>query len=161
MRETLLLSAELLARKGLLPAAQVQAIRAGQGAADTAADLIALVSLFTGAWDRVATKVPVEPEELTRATALAAELLTVTGDREVPGPARGEGALEDRARAFTLLVRAYDECRRAVAFIRWHAGDAEAIAPSLYRRRARGKRVEEAPVEGSASAEGPSAPRAV
>jgi hypothetical protein len=40
-----------------------------------------------------------------------------------------------RARAFTLLVNAYDACRQALAYLRWKEGDAESIAPSLFKKR--------------------------
>jgi hypothetical protein len=41
-----------------------------------------------------------------------------------------------RQKAFTLFVRAYDEARRAVQYLRAKAGDADSIAPSLYQGRA-------------------------
>jgi hypothetical protein len=47
---------------------------------------------------------------------------------------------ELRARAFTLLVRHYDECRRAITYVRHHEGDADEIAPSLFTRAAKPKR---------------------
>jgi hypothetical protein len=34
-------------------------------------------------------------------------------------------------KAWTRLDRAYDQCRRGLAFIRWGAGDANTIGPSL------------------------------
>jgi hypothetical protein len=47
-----------------------------------------------------------------------------------------------RARAFRLLVNEYDQLRRAVTFVRWDHGDANAFAPSLHsgahKRRSRG-----------------------
>jgi hypothetical protein len=36
-----------------------------------------------------------------------------------------------------LLAQVYDQCRRAVFFLRWNEGDADAIAPSLYTKRPR------------------------
>jgi hypothetical protein len=41
-----------------------------------------------------------------------------------------------RHRAYTLFVRAYDEVRRAVSFLRWRKGDADDIIPSIYSVRA-------------------------
>jgi len=41
--------------------------------------------------------------------------------------------MSDRcARAFTLLCRVYDLAQKAVVFLRWEHGDADAIAPSLF-----------------------------
>jgi hypothetical protein len=40
-----------------------------------------------------------------------------------------------------LFLKAYDETRRAVKFLRWRERDAETIVPSLYRGRGgRGKK---------------------
>jgi len=36
-------------------------------------------------------------------------------------------------------MRAYDEARRAVVFLRWHQDDADTITPSLYAGRGKGK----------------------
>ena len=38
-------------------------------------------------------------------------------------------------RAFTLFSRAYDATRGAVTYLRWNEGDADDIAPSLYKGR--------------------------
>src|SRR5262249_4506170 len=40
-----------------------------------------------------------------------------------------------RARAVTLLANAYDACRQALAYLRWKEGDAESVAPSLFKTR--------------------------
>ena len=40
-------------------------------------------------------------------------------------------------RTFTLLYWAYDHVRKCVGFVRWHEGDADQIAPSLYAGRTR------------------------
>ena len=50
----------------------------------------------------------------------------------------GQTAAGDlRARTFTLLYWAYDHVRKCVGFVRWHEGDADQIAPSLYAGRTR------------------------
>ena len=56
-------------------------------------------------------------------------------------------SLDDRHRAYTVLVRAYDQARRAVTYLRWDQGDAELFAPSLWaRRKRRRRRANEQPV---------------
>ena len=42
---------------------------------------------------------------------------------------------ERRVRAYTLFVRAYDQCRRAATYLRWGEEDADEIAPSLFANR--------------------------
>jgi len=44
---------------------------------------------------------------------------------------------ELRARAYTLLVDAYNHCRRGVTFLRWSQRDVERFLPPLFARRGR------------------------
>ena len=140
LRELLLRGAELLALAGYVSGERVAAIRSGQGHADTADDLQALVRLYRETWGRVHDKVPVTKDMITRALTLSTELNLALGGRDLddedPLAERSDPA-HVRAQAFTLFVRAYDECRRGVAYLRWHHGDAMAIVPSLYPRRGR------------------------
>ena len=65
--------------------------------------------------------------------------MVAAGLRE-QGPAVVQDVARIRDQAFTLMMRAYDEVRRAVTFLRWQQGDADTIAPSLYAGRGgRGK----------------------
>jgi len=85
-------------------------------------------------------------------------LLAALGVREHGASPPAFDAAERRACAFTLFMRAYDQARRAVIFLRWDEGDADEIAPSLYKGRGgRGQRAE-APAEApAASTEAPAA----
>ncbi|WP_437597092.1 hypothetical protein WMF28_31295 [Sorangium sp. So ce590] len=135
LREDLLSDAEALARRGLLDADTVAEIRAGLGHIDTANDLVALSALFTVSWAEVANKTAATEEEVRRAGEIGPQLLAALGVREHgkgPGPTE---AADRRARAFSLLVHAYDQTRRAVAYLRWDEEDADTIAPSLYKGR--------------------------
>ncbi|WP_433935461.1 hypothetical protein AB3662_12090 [Sorangium cellulosum] len=135
LRENLLGDAEALARRGLLDAATVADIRAGQGHIDIANDLVALSALFSASWSEIAGKTAATEEEVKRAGEIGPQLLAALGVREHgkgPGPTE---AADRRARAFALLVHAYDQVRRAVAFLRWDEEDADVIAPSLYKGR--------------------------
>ncbi len=54
-----------------------------------------------------------------------------------------------RAKVFTMLVKAYDQVRRALAYLRHEEGDADEIAPSLFitkRGRAKEEKDENVPV---------------
>lgn len=136
LRELLLGAAELLSLFGLVSAERVADIRAGTGHLDTASDLIALHALFVEHWKRVDGKTPVTREQVERAGVLGTEMHELVASRKFAAP--GEPAPDDpqrvRARAFTLLVRKYDECRRGVTYLRWKFGDAETFAPSMYLR---------------------------
>jgi hypothetical protein len=141
LRETLLVAAEALGHKGVVDAARVATIRSGQGDLDTANDLTMLAALFAEAWDVVKNKTAVEWAEVERASNLGPELLIALGARDqptMPSPKAADPA-ERRARAFTLLVKAYDTCRRAATYLRWEEGDADIIAPSLFANRSKSR----------------------
>lgn len=54
-----------------------------------------------------------------------------------PATARRSGGrvADARQRTFTLLVRSYDQIRRALSYLRWNEGDVDRIAPSLWAGR--------------------------
>lgn len=151
LRENLLGDAEALARRGLLDADAVAEIRKGQGNVDKANDLVALSALFTRHWDEIENKTAATPAEVQRAGELGPLLLAALGAREhgaAPAPAE---VADQRRRAYTLFVRAYDETRRALSYLRWHEGDLDQLAPSLYKGRGgppREKKAGEEPKQG-------------
>ncbi|WP_438015427.1 hypothetical protein WMF18_31760 [Sorangium sp. So ce315] len=159
LRENLLGDAEALARRGLLDAATVADIRAGQGHIDMANDLVALSALFSASWSDIAGKTAATEEEVKRAGEVGPQFLAALGVREHgkgPGPTE---AADKRARAFALLVHAYDQIRRAVAFLRWDEGDADEIAPSLYKGRT-GRATSSTETTAAPADEGPAGPTA-
>lgn len=135
LRELLLGDAEALGRRKLLDGKVVAEIRAGQGNIDKANDLVALSALFTTRWDDIEHKTAASLEEVRRAGELGPLLLAALGVRDHGVPLEPDAAADQRRRAFTLFFRAYDEIRRAVSYLRWHEGDADQIAPSLYKGR--------------------------
>lgn len=142
--------ARSLAAKGILDRVAVRGMTRGRGFLGTANALLAPVILIRMSWADIEGKTPIEPQDLDRAERVARDLCAQAGRRV----SRGRAALEedDRpARALTLLVRAYDDVRQAVAFVRWKHGDVDTIAPSLYIKRraprARGEPPPAAPAE--------------
>lgn len=108
------------------------------GYKNVASDLLLLVSVYRSNWSKIEGKTTCTVQELDRADKLATRMLRLFGLRE-QAPAVTAAWADSRARAFTLLFRHYDAARRAVAYLRWHQGDADAIAPSLYAGRNQGK----------------------
>jgi len=74
--------------------------------------------------------------DLDRAATLAATFANALGEREKATSSTSEPA-ELRVRAYTQLVTTWDEIRRVVTFLRWHQGDVDALAPSLWAGRGR------------------------
>lgn len=137
LRENLLSDAEALAKRKVIDASVTEEIRSGQGNIDMANDLVALAALFSNNWSEVKGKTAATEAEVERAGQLGPLLLAALGVREQGAAVAPVEAAAKRARAFTLFVRAYDETRRAVTYLRWHEKDADELAPSLYKGRGR------------------------
>jgi hypothetical protein len=139
LRERMLGVAEALVAFGLVDAERVASIRSGTGHLDMAQDLVALSKLFRERWGELEGKTPLTPSDVERAGELGLALHGAIGRRRVgtDGSAAAGEYEEARLRAFRLFVRAYDQARRAVSYLRWNEGDVEALVPSIYRVRRR------------------------
>jgi hypothetical protein len=91
-------------------------------------------SALTEAWPRIQGKCGTEQTELDRADKLATRIQRLVGLRE-QSPAEIAESADNRARAFTVFYRGYNQVRRAISFLRWDEDDVEKIAPSLYAGR--------------------------
>jgi hypothetical protein len=136
LRNKLLIWGTALAATGSFDPAALDKIRAGGGHKDLARDLVGLVVLFRSRWDDVKNKCDVTEADLERGAQLGPAAFSMIGTRESPTLTANtpEGALRVR-RAWTLLDRAYTQCRRVLQFLRFEQGDADLIAPSLRRNR--------------------------
>jgi hypothetical protein len=139
VRETLLADANTLVARGYINASVLKQLKGPVGYKNVATDLQILGSVLKDNWATIAGKCATQLGELEHAIKLAARILRVVGLRE-QSPAVIAAAADIRMRAFTLFTRAYDDARRAVIYVRWHEGDADAIAPSLYAGRSNGRK---------------------
>lgn len=103
----------------------------GRGYRSIAFDVLGLVELFLEGWDKITGNTPLRMADLTSARLDARRLMGAIGI-DVNGTS--DEALI-RAQAFTLAVRAYDEVRRGMTYLRWRHGDTDSIIPSLYAGR--------------------------
>lgn len=150
LRSNLLVAAEALAHAGLFDAGHVAKIRSGQGHLDTANDLVALAALFRNNWGKIEGKTAITPGDIEKAATVGPRLIEAVGVREQVSERSPSQIADDRRRAFTLLVRAYDDCRRAVSYLRWAEGDTNQFAPSLYGRRPKAKAASPSSVDSNA-----------
>jgi hypothetical protein len=151
-------SAQVLASHGYVDAERLTRLKQQTGYRALAADVLTLCALFREQWEQLAGKMPYTQTDLKRSGQLALDLISAVGFREQSPVIIGAVAL-NRQRAFTLFLRAYDDARRAVHYLRAKIGDAETIAPSLYAGRAvrrRGEESEETP-EQAPNADAPAA----
>jgi hypothetical protein len=152
LRTALLGDAEALAARGLLDADSVKTIRAGNGNMDTANDLVALSALMGASWSKIESKTAATADEVRRAGDLGPLLIAAIGVREHGTTVTPAEAAERKVRAFTLFTRAYDQTRRAVTYLRWNEGDADTLAPSLYKGRGGSRSASTPKEEGSREA---------
>jgi hypothetical protein len=155
LRIRLLGDAEALAARELLDVESVKEIRSGQGNLDIANDLVALSALMGASWTKIEHKTAASAEEVHRAGDLGPLLIAALGVREHGARVTPAEAADRKLRAFTLFTTAYDQVRRAVTYLRWNEGDADSLAPSLYKGRggSRGASASAAKEEGSGEGE--------
>lgn len=157
LRDVLQADATALAKRRILDENQITKLRGGSGYKSVAFEVVGLVGLFRARWDEIKGRSALEPEELEHAGRRAQELVTAVGLKE-QAPAVVGAAMAVRQRAYTLFYNAYDDTRRAVAYLRWHEGDADSIAPSLLSGRGGSRAVpEEVPAPPAAGSTPPPA----
>jgi hypothetical protein len=127
----------------LLDAAKIAAIRLGSGYLDAAGDLIALSGLFAAAWSSIEGKTTVTRDDIDLGASIGTDLVRLLAKRDAD-PEAAQRASDRKVRAYTRFVTAYEEARRAIAFLRWYEGDLESIAPSLFSQK-RPRRASTAP----------------
>ena len=134
LRETLFNDATAHAKRGLISSKPLESLKGPNGFRNIASDVMTLSIVLRAAWPKLVGKTSVTEAELDRAEVLSDQVICDLGLREQAPATIAEVAL-DRQKAFTLFMTAYDQLRRAVAYLRWNEGDADDIAPSLYSGR--------------------------
>lgn len=130
LRAKMLLWAEPLAATGKFARAAVDKIKEGSGHKDAASDVVALVALYNSAWSEVSNMCGVTAEELQRGAVVGPAVFAWLSRKESEHAGTPEATLRIK-QAWTLLDRAYRQCQRAVAYLRFDDGDADTYAPSL------------------------------
>ena len=136
MRDRLSADSKALAAHKLLDAAQLAQLKGGTGYKSLAQDLQVLSKVMQDSWPQIQGKSATTSDDLKTANQMSTRLMRIVGLRE-QGPAMLAAASEARLRAFTQLIRVYEDARRAVNYLRAPQGDADTIAPSLYPGRER------------------------
>lgn len=150
LRERMLADTKALGLYGLFDVKQLEHLKGGNGFNNLAADLELLSRAMTAAWETIKAKALTPFEDVQAASRIALRLTRIIGLRE-QGPARLAAAAELRLRAFTVVIRTYEEAREAIGYLRRREGDADNIAPTLYPGKARRK----ATAEVEANTQGP------
>jgi hypothetical protein len=129
----------LLVDRGLIPRARCPELRGSNGHTAIATDLTVLARVLSAHCNRADPTNPVALDDLNRARVLGERMLRTGEDRNRRAMAK-RAAMHLRDRAFTALMRAYEEARFAVLFVRRWEGDADRIIPPLFAVRLKRKR---------------------
>jgi len=134
LRDMLYNDAVALAGRGLISGDKIGDFKANVGYKNITYDLIGLAGLLKENWAKISGRTGIQMSELDEAEALAGKLISALSAREQQPAIVAEVAVQ-RQRNFTLFANAYDQVRRAIAYLHWDEGDLEKVAPSLYGGR--------------------------
>jgi hypothetical protein len=138
IRDQLVSDATALAKRGLLDGKRLSDLKGGPGYLNINSDVGVLVRMLRERWTEITSKSAIQPAELDEAGKLF-ERITFAYAERTQQSATVAAAVEDRQRAYTLLVHAYDQARRAATYLRWVEGDVDKIVPSLWAGRGGGR----------------------
>ncbi len=133
LRSKLMMWAGPLVGSGFFEEAAVARIKEGAGAKDVPSDVVALVGLYRSRWEEIKGICGVTEEDLERGSRIGPELFARLSRRDFPNLGTTSDGMLRVKRAWTLLDRAYTQCRRAVAYLRAEEGDVDTLLPSLRR----------------------------
>ncbi len=133
-RDLLLSDAKALAHRGLIDAKPLADLKGAIGYLNIASDLGVLVRILRERWTVIASKSAIQSSEIDEAEQIFEQITMAYAERSRQSTKVADAA-DDRQRAFTLLLKTYDQVRRAVTYLRWEKGDAEKFAPSLWAGR--------------------------
>ncbi|MBN8610265.1 MAG: hypothetical protein J0L92_06760 [Deltaproteobacteria bacterium] len=135
VRNGLYLAASALIERDVVSKRSLVKLTGGTSYQGCVEDTRALASWFRALPSDARAQCKVSDADLARAHTMADEFEAAFSERNFARVA-GTLAMEDRARVFTLFFRAYDRARQMLSYVRWHEGDIDRIAPSLYAGRA-------------------------
>jgi hypothetical protein len=133
LRDILLADSRVLVTRGLISLESLKSARVACRK-NLPFGLLGLVALLRNEWPKICGWTTVTEAELDTAERVANQLLNQRGERQRAFADVAE-IQEQRQRNLTLLVRAYAQLRRAVAYLYWQNGAVDRLAPSLYRGR--------------------------
>ncbi len=138
LRDVLLADTQALVRRGHIHAKRLAELKGGNGYLNAGSDVGALVKILREHWSTIESNTGIKASELDEGRDLFERITIAHGGRTQPSRT-AVAADDDRRRAFTLLVNAYQRAREAAAYLRARQGDAEKLLPSLWAGRGRVK----------------------
>jgi hypothetical protein len=127
-----------LALHGIVNPEAITLLNGDTGHRNVGYDLLSLVAIHRAAKATSVGRTAVLQDTLDRAEEGASRLLDMAAKRETQLKDQAD-VVNQRRRAFTLLLNAYDEAQQAVAFLRWKQKDVEKFTPSLFATKGAGR----------------------
>jgi hypothetical protein len=141
-----------LALHGIVNPEAITQLNGDTGHRNVGYDLLSLVAIHRAAKAASAGRTAVLEDTLIRAEEGASRLLDMVAKRETQLKEQAD-VVNQRRRAFTLLLNAYDEAQQAVAFLRWKQKDVEKFTPSLFATKGAGRPKSTKPLTSNEAAE--------
>jgi hypothetical protein len=155
LRERLTSDAKTLSLRGLFDGRKVEALKGSTGYRNVGLDLQSLSEELEAVWPQIVGKCGTTAEELKAASQMATRLLRVVGVRD-QAPVVLAAMVEERMRAFTVVIKVWEEARAAIGYLRRDQEDLESIAPNLYTGKALRTKASEPEVSGNPATGTPS-----
>lgn len=133
VRSRLFIAASALIQRKHLHKKALDGLNGGQSYQGRVVDTMALAGLFRVLLPTLREHTKVDEDQIAQAERLADQFGAAYSLRDQAQAGSSKGA-RDRARAFTIFFRAYERIRQMLTYLRWHDGDVEEIAPSLFTR---------------------------
>jgi hypothetical protein len=157
LRANLLADARTLANRSHIDRNKLARFKNAPGHSNMATEVMGLAAILLEAWPTISNKTGTTREELERSNYLGTRILRAVSIRDRDDAPVPEETLR-RQQAFTLLVKAYAQARRAVVYLRDEQGDADDLVPSLYAGRTSGSHKGDKPAPAPAAPEPPAEP---
>jgi len=125
---------KILAERGLIPAQTLANLKGGNGYRNRTDDLFTLSEMVKSNWSKVSRRTTMTMAELDHLEQLADQINQALGVRK-QHPKLQASAARDRQAAYTLFIKAYNEVRAAIVYVRRNENDVDTLMPSLYARR--------------------------
>jgi hypothetical protein len=134
LRERLLAEVRAFTYHDVFSEEQLKNLKGGTGRKNIASDLLVLTSMMQDKWPELAGKTPTTRDDLERASRVSTRLGRILGEKE-QGPSAVAQTTENRQRAYTKLMTAYEAVQRAVYYLRGARYDSDTIVPNLHPGR--------------------------
>jgi hypothetical protein len=126
--------AKVLALRGLVDQRILDDLKGPVGYTNTTSDLSALIALYRLNWSKLAELTSIKASDLEEAQNAYQALMTAIVNKAETA-ASVEDATDQRNRAYALVLKAHDQARRAIMFVRWDEQDGDKYVPSLWAGR--------------------------